>query len=303
MALGAIGLLYMLNLVALIVQSVVMCSDKAFREWNLGPSKCATVVVSVFSTVFSHKFRNIIFCKLFSLSILSARMENVGKLRVFYVFSFLSLVSSGGAIFAAAVGVSRAIPNSQMFYECIDVIVITGLMIVLAFFNVIKPDDFFEERTPDGYHLNKKFEVDSDGIENRLHPAGEDGEAEHGQYSKIQHAMTSNQPFKVDFTNSSMESLSVKQYEEISVQAYEIIDRKGLSSLNGINQPKIPTPKFSTPISEETVHNAKPKSIPAMEDRSSQRTVFYKKEELSQGRSPRAEMGVQNYQPLDDQTH
>jgi hypothetical protein len=53
------------------------------------------------------------------------------------------LLHSGAAIFAASVAISSATSLSQLFYACIDVIVATGINSVLAFFNIMKPKDFF----------------------------------------------------------------------------------------------------------------------------------------------------------------
>lgn len=73
----------------------------------------------------------------------SAQLDSISKFKVMNVFSFLSLLCSGAAIFAVSVAVGSAGKQTQLFYECIDVIVLTSLNVVLAFFNVMKPKDFF----------------------------------------------------------------------------------------------------------------------------------------------------------------
>ena len=50
---------------------------------------------------------------------------------------------SGAAIFAAAVAFKYIDSTQQIFYESIDVIVLTSLNAVLAFFNAHKDKDFF----------------------------------------------------------------------------------------------------------------------------------------------------------------
>lgn len=68
------------------------------------------------------------------------------------MFSFLSLIHSGGAIFSAATALNQVTDsNSQLYYQCIDVIIVTAINIFMAFFNTIKSSDFFYERTMDGF--------------------------------------------------------------------------------------------------------------------------------------------------------
>ena len=80
---------------------------------------------------------------------------------MFNVFSFLSLLHSGAAIFSAATAIGNVTETtSQLYYECIDVMVVTGINVFLAFFNVMKTSDFFYERTHDGFELKKKIAID-----------------------------------------------------------------------------------------------------------------------------------------------
>lgn len=96
----------------------------------------------------SHKIRNILFCKLFTFKIFSAKLDKLDNFRIFNIFSLLSIVHSGGAIFAATVAFKYIDSKEQVFYECVDVIVLTSLNAVLGFFNSHKDKNFFEEVTP-----------------------------------------------------------------------------------------------------------------------------------------------------------
>ena len=117
--------------------------------------------------------------------------------------------------------------------------VVTGINVFLAFFNVMKSSDFFYERTTDGFELKKKIVVDDELIEEKISPAGNDEEEEEGYFSKITHVQgenvfASNQGFHkfdpVQRINEESEysfgSLMDKKYEDISVQALEIINDK-----------------------------------------------------------------------------
>ena len=95
------GYLYLLNFLSIIVQNVVICPDKHFKAWNTGCNQCFNVIVNIVSLVMNHKFRNIVFSKLFTFNVFTGQLEEMKKFRVLYIFSFLSLLHSGGAIFAA----------------------------------------------------------------------------------------------------------------------------------------------------------------------------------------------------------
>lgn len=91
------------------------------------------------------------FSKLFTFAIFSAQLESINKFKVINVFSFLSLLHSGAAIFAVGIAIGTVTKQSQLYYECIDVIVVTAMNALLAFFNVMKSNDFFYEMTPEGF--------------------------------------------------------------------------------------------------------------------------------------------------------
>lgn len=99
--------------------------------------------MSLLSLVINHKIRNILFCKLFTFKIFSAKLDRVDHFRIFNIFSLLSIVHSGAAIFAAAVAFKYINSKEQVFYECIDVIVLSSINAILAFFNAHKDKDFF----------------------------------------------------------------------------------------------------------------------------------------------------------------
>ena len=122
----------------------MFCYDKPFRQWySYGPNKCCTFFTNIVATLTCHKFRNIIFCKLFTFTVFTAQLDSVSKFKILNIFSFLSLLHSGGAIFAAAVALPNVTQSTQLYYECIDVIVVTALNAILGFFTVMKAKDFF----------------------------------------------------------------------------------------------------------------------------------------------------------------
>ena len=144
-ALGALGYLYILNVIACLAQSIFLCYEREFEGWRgqSGFHRCFYGLVSVVALAVNHKIRNILFCKLFTFKIFSAKLDRVDHFKIFNIFSLLSIVHSGAAIFAAAVAFKYIDSTQQIFYESIDVIVLTSLNAVLAFFNAHKDKDFF----------------------------------------------------------------------------------------------------------------------------------------------------------------
>lgn len=143
--LSALAFLYLLNIIAAFVQSAFLCYDKPFTTWkeNFALNRFFYYLTSIVSLCTSHKFRNILFCKLFTFGIFSAQLEDVSMFRIFNIFSLLSLVQNAGAIFAAATAISYVKVSGQTYYACIDIIVVSSLNAVMAFFNASKPKDFF----------------------------------------------------------------------------------------------------------------------------------------------------------------
>jgi hypothetical protein len=73
---AALAYLYLLNLVSLFVQNCSICYDKDFNSWyrSHNAHKVTTVIINIISVLFNHKTRNLLFCKLFSFGIFSAKL-------------------------------------------------------------------------------------------------------------------------------------------------------------------------------------------------------------------------------------
>lgn len=224
--LGAMGFLYIMNITSWIAQSVFLCYEKEFVAWTSESRfhKCFYWFTGLISLVANHKFKNILFCKLFTFKVFSARLDRVDHFRIFNIFSLISLIHSGAAIFAAGIALTKTNSREQLFHECIDVIVLTGLNVVLAFFNTHKDKDFFEETTADGYSLHKKNNLMEEHlVPSKEHGLGEDGEVEEGYINDYNHALTSKQAFKMTpheeaevgagYSDSSLADLTEKQQE------------------------------------------------------------------------------------------
>lgn len=78
-ALGAMGFLYIMNITACLAQSIFLCYEKEFLTWARESKchKCFYWVTTLFSLIANHKFKNILFCKLFTFKFFSARLDRV----------------------------------------------------------------------------------------------------------------------------------------------------------------------------------------------------------------------------------
>lgn len=85
-----------------------------------------------------------------------------------------------------------------MHYEAIDVIVVTSINVLLAFFNTHKDKDFFEEVTPEGFNLHKMNKIDEDHFPNKIKIEGHDGEIEEGFLNDYSHALQSKAALRFD---------------------------------------------------------------------------------------------------------
>jgi hypothetical protein len=138
-ALGALGMLYLLNVLSF-VQAIVLCYDRKFTQWKDGSAlnKVFNFVANLVGMMVSHKFKNLMFSRLFSFNMFSAMMDDVKKFKIFNIFSFISLIHSGGAIFSVITIIKTADPKTQFFHSCLDVLIVTSVNIIFAFFNAFK---------------------------------------------------------------------------------------------------------------------------------------------------------------------
>ena len=75
-------------------------------------------------------------------------VDDVKRFKIFNIFSFISLIHSGSAIFSVITIIKLADSSSQFFHSCLDLLIVTSLNIIFAFFNAMKVKDFFDEITP-----------------------------------------------------------------------------------------------------------------------------------------------------------
>lgn len=142
---ASFALLYMLNVLALLVQNIYLMGDMNFNKWlSMGSNRCFYYFVSVTSVLTTHKFKNFMFCKMFNFVFLKARLDSVQQFRVFNVFSFISFLSSAGILFGMGL-VFATYPQvlDQKLMSFIDATVLTAVNIFLAILNSRKDAEYF----------------------------------------------------------------------------------------------------------------------------------------------------------------
>ncbi len=134
---ASFALLYVINMLALIVQNCYLLKDGSFNKWlSMGSNRCFYYLLSIVSFLTTHKFKNFMFSKMFNFVFLKARLDSVQQFRVFNAFSFLSFLSSAGVLFGMGlVFVTYKQEIDQKLMAFIDATVLTAANIILAILN------------------------------------------------------------------------------------------------------------------------------------------------------------------------
>lgn len=133
---------YIINIFALIVQNCILRYDNNFQRWtSITVTKSFYIICSVLSLLISHKFKNMMFCKLFNFTIFKAHLDSVQDFKVFNAFSFLGFAPAAGNIVAIVILMFwNPDANTQLFMAYIDALLMVVLCIILAILNTCKDD-------------------------------------------------------------------------------------------------------------------------------------------------------------------
>lgn len=170
------ALLYIVNFISVIVYFCILSKDLQFDTWK--SKKCihknTAVFGYLFSAIFSFKFMNILFCKLYNFSIFKAKLDGISK---FFGFNFLIFLSTPFSLGALCVAAYIAYINSnnidQLYLQTIDLIIIVVFTFIFGIATSHKTEDFFEEKNGD-VTLGKKSQDNDDlsSINQPLRPGG-----------------------------------------------------------------------------------------------------------------------------------
>lgn len=76
--LGGLGVIALLNVLACVVQTATLCSDKRFHTWTRStcPTTITFLTITLLSTLTNHKLRLILFTRLFNLPAFKAPLTS-----------------------------------------------------------------------------------------------------------------------------------------------------------------------------------------------------------------------------------
>lgn len=152
------GIIYLLNILSLFIQTVFLLFDTYFAHWIKVPSnRCFFIFATFISTIINYKFRMILFSKLFQFQSLSAMLDNIYKFRIFNVFSFFGILLESLALYVCFMEIPHYPQHTIIFYAFLDVIIIFFINIFFSILVVWKPNTFFEEKTKEGFITNRKI--------------------------------------------------------------------------------------------------------------------------------------------------
>lgn len=125
-----------------------MESDDYIRKWkDVNVNHTYFVAIRWISLFTHHKFFRIIYSKMFSslqFSMVAFRRKNLFPVST--AFTLASLLLSELPVMAAAFYlVYNKLLKDQVFYTAVEVLLVTTISIIIALFDIYKPDDYFED--------------------------------------------------------------------------------------------------------------------------------------------------------------
>jgi hypothetical protein len=85
-------IIYGINLLGMLIQSVILCSDTKFIGWlKIKCHKLFFGIITGLSLIINYKIKLILFCKMFNFGCTRAQLETVQQFRIFNVLSFLGV--------------------------------------------------------------------------------------------------------------------------------------------------------------------------------------------------------------------
>ena len=99
-----LAMIYSINLLGLLIQTPILCSDNKFSHWVSNSfHKIFFLVITILSFLTNYKLKMIVFSKLFSFTSARAQLETVQKFRIFNILSFLGAAHEVFIIYICAI--------------------------------------------------------------------------------------------------------------------------------------------------------------------------------------------------------
>jgi len=138
LVMGSLLWIYLMNIIFLIVQNYSLRTDKRLKLWlNASINDCWYTSISILGLFTINKFKQILFSKLFNFRVFSIKLDEVGKLRVFYIYTFVTIFSSLATIAGSIILLidSKLVVNQHLM-SYIDLLVLSLLEMIVGFMNI-----------------------------------------------------------------------------------------------------------------------------------------------------------------------
>lgn len=144
----ALGLWLLLNIGFYVTITLRTKTDDYFRLWlSVAPCNYWTYVMLLHLSLLSWRFYRLLYCRLFNLHPLSMMFKNN---RLIFppttIFAVLTVLFCEIPVVAAAILTAHNKQlKDQVFYSCVETIVLTGLIALLTLADIYKAEDFFND--------------------------------------------------------------------------------------------------------------------------------------------------------------
>lgn len=143
----AIIIYIILSIIFLIINRIKIQEDEYALEWLSSNCNYYTmIVVNILQIPFNFKFYRIIYSRLFASSNLSLNYKNASN--VFIHTTIFTLVFGGVGEIVAIVSfwnlIYHKLIKDQVFYTCIEALIITFLAMLFGLLDIYKPKDYFD---------------------------------------------------------------------------------------------------------------------------------------------------------------
>jgi hypothetical protein len=144
----ALAIWLILNIAFYVVMTFKVKSDDYFRLWlSVAPCNYWTYIIFLHLSLLSFRLYRLLYCRLFNLHPLSMMFKsNRTIFPITTIFGVLTFVCSEVlVVVAATLTAYHKQLKDQVFYSCVETIVLSGLIALLTLADIYKAEDFFND--------------------------------------------------------------------------------------------------------------------------------------------------------------
>jgi hypothetical protein len=123
---------FLINIIQWILWLCRIASDKKYKQWEIQDNRCASKTVWLFSLILSFRLDTIRFSRTAHSERLSARLESTDKFKHYTVLAILGILINLCSILVAAYVFYLQSTMNYLFFSCIEVAIMSVLMIIFS---------------------------------------------------------------------------------------------------------------------------------------------------------------------------